>query len=124
MEQKRGRLQILLPILIDLVAMYVITGILLLLLAFFMYKGNLPEAVMNGAIIAIYVIAGFFGGFFIGRYAGVRKYLWGMLIGGLYYLILVLVGLILHRGIGSDPVHLFSTLALCLLSSTAGGMLS
>lgn len=124
MERQARKQSMLIPALAVLIAMYVITGLLLLLLAFFMYRAEPAEALINGAIIAIYIIAGFFGGFLIGKRVGVKKYLWGFLLGALYYGVLLLVGVLLHQGIETDTVHLFSTMALCLLSATAGGMLS
>ena len=124
MERQARKESMLIPVLVILVTMYIITGMLLLLLAFLMYKVDLTEPVVNGAIIAIYIIAGFFGGFLMGKKAGVKKYLWGLLMGALYYGVLILVGLILHQGLGAEPVHLLSTMVLCLLSATAGGMVS
>ena len=124
MERQTRKESMLIPVLVILVTMYIITGMLLLLLAFLMYKLDLTEPVVNGAIIAIYIIAGFFGGFLMGKKTGVKKYLWGFLMGALYYGVLILVGLILHQGLGAEPVHLLSTMVLCLLSATAGGMIS
>ena len=124
MERQARKESMLIPVLVILVTMYIITGMLLLLLAFLMFKVDLTEPVVNGAIIAIYIIAGFFGGFLMGKKTGVKKYLWGLLMGALYYGVLILVGLLLHQGLGAEPVHLLSTMVLCLLSATAGGMVS
>lgn len=124
MERQTRKESMLIPVMVILVTMYIITGILLLLLAFLMYKMDLAEPVVNGAIIAIYIIAGFFGGFLMGKKAGVKKYLWGLLMGALYYGVLLLVGVILHQGLDAEPVQLLSTMMLCLLSATAGGMIS
>lgn len=124
MERQARKESMLIPVMVILVTMYIITGMLLLLLAFLMYKMDLGEPVVNGAIIAIYIIAGFFGGFLIGKKVGVKKYLWGLLMGALYYGVLLLVGVILHQGLNGEPVHLLSTMVLCLLSATAGGMIS
>ena len=123
MERQAKKESMVIPVMVILVTMYIITGILLLLLAFLMYKMDLAEPVVNGAIIAIYIISGFFGGFLMGKKAGVKKYLWGLLMGALYYGILFFVGLLLHQGMDVDTVHLISTMALCLLSATAGGMI-
>ena len=124
MERQTRKESMLIPVMVILVTMYIITGILLLLLAFLMYKMDLAEPVVNGAIIAIYIIAGFFGSFLMGKKAGVKKYLWGLLMGALYYGVLLLVGVILHQGLDAEPVQLLSTMMLCLLSATAGGMIS
>ena len=124
MERQAKKESMLIPVMAILVTMYIVTGVLLLLLAFLMYRVDLSEPVVNGAIIAIYIIAGFFGGFLIGKKAGVKTYLWGLLMGALYYGVVLLVGVILHQGLGGAPVHLLSTMVLCLLSATAGGMIS
>ena len=124
MERQARKESMLIPVMVILVTMYVISGILLLLLAFLMYRMDLAEPVVNGAIIAIYIIAGFLGGFLMGKKAGVKKYLWGLLMGALYYGVLLLVGVVLHQGLNGEPVHLLSTMVLCLLSATAGGMIS
>ena len=124
MERQTRKESMLIPVMVILVTMYIITGILLLLLAFLMYRMDLAEPVVNGAIIAIYIIAGFLGGFLMGKRAGAKKYLWGLLMGALYYGVLLLVGVILHQGLDAEPVHLLSTMVLCLLSATAGGMIS
>ena len=124
MERQANKQSMVIPVMVILVTMYVITGILLLLVAFLMYRMDLSEPVANGAIIAIYIISGFLGGFLIGKKVGVKKYLWGFLMGALYYGVLFLVGLLLHQSVDVDAVHLISTMVLCLLSSTAGGMIS
>ena len=124
MERQANKQSMVIPVMVILVTMYIITGILLLLLAFLMYRMDLSEPVANGAIIANYIISGFLGGFLIGKKVGVKKYLWGFLMGALYYGVLFLVGLLLHQSVDVDAVHLISTMVLCLLSSTAGGMIS
>ena len=124
MERQARTESMIIPVMVILVTMYIITGILLMLLAFLMYRMDLGEPVVNGAIIAIYIIAGFFGGFLIGKKTKVKKYLWGLLMGVLYYGVLLAVGLILHQGLDAEPVHLLSTMVLCLFSATAGGMIS
>lgn len=77
MERQANKQSMVIPVMVILVTMYIITGILLLLLAFLMYRMELSEPVANGAIIAIYIISGFLGGFLIGKKVGVKKYLWG-----------------------------------------------
>lgn len=124
MERGAKKQPMLIPVLTVLVVMYLVSGMLLLLLAFLMYRMEPSEPVVGGAVIAIYIISGFLGGFLMGKRVGVKKYLWGLLMGALYYGVLILVGILLHGGLSSEPVQLGSAMALCLLSATAGGMLS
>ncbi len=107
-----------------LFAMYIVTGVILMLLAFLLYKMDLSENVINIGVILVYVISGFLGGFIIGKVKKARKFIWGMLIGGLYFLILMAASLIFNKGLGSDMTHFLSTLVLCIASGMVGGMLS
>ena len=60
-----------------LLAAYIVTGGLLLLLALLLYKLRLSESVINLSITAIYLIACFLAGFLMGKMMKTRKYLWG-----------------------------------------------
>ena len=104
--------------------MYVLTLLLLLLLAFILFRMEISETVFQVWLIAVYIISGFSGGFLIGKRAKSRKFLWGFLIGAVYFAILFGVSLLLHKGLGDDVMHLVTTAVLCLASGTVGGMLS
>ena len=56
-----------------LFAMYIVTGVILMLLAFLLYKMDLSENVINIGVILVYVISGFLGGFIIGKVKKARK---------------------------------------------------
>ena len=107
-----------------LFVMYVITLLLLLLLAFMLFRMEISETVFRVWLIAVYIVSGFAGGFLIGKRAKSRKFLWGFLIGAVYFAILFGVSLILHKGLDEDVMHLFTTAVLCLAYGTVGGMLS
>ena len=87
MEKKAGGTQGIekkaLQILKALLCAYAVTGILLLALTLLLYKMNLSEENVNAGIILIYVISTFASGFVIGKLAGTRKFLWGILTGAL-----------------------------------------
>lgn len=104
--------------------MYVLTLLLLLLLAFLLFRMEISETVFQVWLIAVYIISGFSGGFLIGKRAKSRKFLWGFLIGTVYFAILFGVSLVLHKGLSDDVMHLVTTAVLCLASGTVGGMLS
>lgn len=107
-----------------LFAMYIVTGIILLILALMLYKFDLGENVINMGVIIVYILAGFLGGFILGKVKKNRKFVWGMIIGGLYFLILMAASLIFQRGFGNDISHFVTTFILCLASGMVGGMLS
>ena len=110
--------------LLILVLSYVLTACLLLLLAFILYKFRISESIVNIAVIVIYIGVTFAAGFIAGKYYKVKKFLWGLVLGSVYFLILVLVSLI---GGVSDTVigsGVVTTWILCAGGGMLGGMLS
>ena len=103
---------------------YILTGLLLAILAFLLYKLRLGEQAVTIAIIVIYVAATLFGGFVAGKKLKNRKFLWGLLLGTAYFVVLTLVSLMAGRG-GIEMGNTFlTTLVLCAGGGMLGGMLS
>ena len=96
-----------------LFVMYFITCILLLLLAFVLYKAQPGEMVSKVWLIAVYIISGLAGGFLIGKRTKSRKFLWGCLMGMLYFAILFAVSLLLYKGLGGDCPYKKTLPAFC-----------
>ena len=103
---------------------YLLTTGLLLLLALLLYRFNLTEKVVSACIIGIYILVTFLAGFLAGKREGSRKFLWGLLLGGLYFLILIVISLIVNQGMGEVAGNFFTVLILCCGSGMLGGMLS
>ena len=82
MEKRIRRDTKILWILKGLLTAYVVTGILLLLLAMALYRLELNEKSVSAAVTAIYVLSTLAGGIVIGKLAKVRRFLWGLLLGG------------------------------------------
>ncbi|GFI25586.1 hypothetical protein IMSAGC012_00697 [Lachnospiraceae bacterium] len=123
-EQERYGQTLVKDILKILFLMYVTTMILLLLLALVLFKMEPQEIVTKIWLIAVYIISGGLGGFLIGKRRKSRKFLWGCLMGVLYFGILFAVSLLLYKGLTGDVMHLLTTLVLCTASGTVGGMIS
>lgn len=112
------------PVLADLVAMYIITGILLVILAALLGRVEMSDAAVSIGIIATYIVSCFAGGFLIGKKKKKNKYLWGLCVGAFYFAVLLLGNLAVNRGLNGQVVHMLTTAVLCTLSGMAGGMLS
>lgn len=108
----------------SLLAAYIVTGLLLLLLALLLYKLQLSESVVNIGIIAIYVAACFLGGFLEGKMMKTRKFLWGGAFGLLYFTVLAIISLAVGQGFSGSSSHFVTTLILCMAGGTLGGMVS
>lgn len=107
-----------------LLCAYVVTGILLLILAFLLYKAGLSEENVNAGILLTYVISTFSGGFVIGKLTGSRKFLWGLLAGILYFVLLLLISLGIYHSLQGASVETAAAFVLCAGGGMLGGMIS
>lgn len=103
---------------------YLITGCLLLLLTFLALKMDISEGIVAGGIIASYVISSLVAGFLAGKGASKKRYLWGVLMGGIYFAVLVVIALLTNTVVGMDTGRILWVLAICIFSGMVGGMLS
>ena len=118
--QKSGVMRIFQALLVS----YIITGILLLVLAVLLYKLNLDKGKVTAGITGIYVVSAFAGGLLIGKLQKVRKFIWGLMLGILYFLLLVLVSFGVYHTLQGDVMQIVTTLVLCAAGGMLGGMLS
>ncbi len=103
---------------------YLLTAGLLLFLALMLYRFGLSEKVVSIGIIVIYIAVTFLAGFIAGKRAGEKKFLWGLAMGCIYFLILTAVSVIVNRGIEDAASSLVTVFLLCGGSGMLGGMLS
>lgn len=107
-----------------LLASYVATGLLLLLLAGMMYKFELDEGKVSIGIIAIYIVSCLLGGFLTGKFVKAQKFIWGMALGAVYFIILTLISLAVNRGFQGNLMNLATTFIMCVGGGMLGGMIS
>ena len=86
----------------SLLASYIVTGILLLVLTFFTL----------------------IGGMIIGKLTKSKRYLWGMVLGIIYFVLLLLITLGVYRTLNGDSVSIVTSLILCAGGGMTGGMIS
>lgn len=108
----------------SLLASYIVTGLLLLLLTFLLYQFDLDEQKVTAGIIVTYVVSTFVGGFIIGKLTRTKKFIWGLIIGVVYFLLLFLISLGVYREFNSNGMNMITTILLCLGGGMLGGMLS
>jgi putative membrane protein (TIGR04086 family) len=89
-----------------------------------MLKLDLSGAVISGGINFVYIISAFTGGFFVGKKTEQKKFLWGMLMGVFYFVILMLISLLMNRVSPLPMGSLFSVFIISSLSGMLGGMIS
>ena len=115
MEHAEGNRKIVLKVLSTLLIMYILTGVALFVLAFLLYKMELTENIVTIGITAIYVVSGLLGGIIIGKRMKTRRFLWGIIMGAAYFLVLLIGSALLNRGL---------TLVMCMGAGMIGGMVS
>lgn len=111
-------------ILKSLLISYLFTAGLLLLLALMLYRFSLTEKVVSLSITIIYILVTFLAGFLAGKKEGSKKFLWGLLMGCLYFLVLTAVSFAVNHGAVNLSSSFFTVLILCSGSGMLGGMLS
>ena len=121
---EKGTEQAAVRMLKSLLCAYVVTGIMLLILTLLLYKAGLSEENVNAGIILTYVISTFAGGFVIGKLTGVKKFLWGLLAGILYFVLLLLISLGVYHSVQGELMNLLTTFLLCAGGGMLGGMVS
>ena len=103
---------------------YLLTTGLLLLLPLMLSRFGLSQKIVSICIIAIYIIVTFLAGFLAGKREGNRKFLWGLMMGSLYFVILIVLSLIVNHGLSGVSGNLLTVLMLCGGSGMLGGMIS
>jgi len=107
-----------------LLAAYILTGLMLLFLAGLLYRFRLDEGKIQIGVILIYILSCFLGGFLAGKMMKSRKFLWGVLLGLLYFLMITLVSLAVNRTLEDGSGSFVTTFLLCMGGGMLGGMLS
>lgn len=98
-----------------------VTVLFLLLMAFVMLKSGLSEGIVSKIMIAGYLLAPAAGGFMLGKKRKVNRFLWGLLIGVVYYFIYFAIAVCTQNVPVTDL--LWVTVPVCF-GGMAGGMLS
>lgn len=111
-------------VLVALFGGYVITFLGIVLLALLLLFFQISENMVDIGIIAIYIVACLSLGIIIGKRTKNKRFLWGMLGGSIYFLLLVLISLMGHQSLGGEGKDIITTFMICMGSSTLGGMLS
>ncbi len=100
---------------------FIVTILFLTVLAFFMLKIGLGEEIVSKIMIVGYILAPAAGGFLLGKKRRVNRFLWGLLVGFVYFFIYVAVAICVQNVSAGDI--LWVSVPTCL-GGMAGGMVS
>lgn len=108
----------------SLIVSYIVTGILLCILALIMYQSGAGEKIANLGITLTYILASILAGMMIGKKIKKRRFMWGLFVGMLYFLILTSISLIFQENIILFSAERITAFFLCIAGGTLGGMLA
>lgn len=102
-----------------LLCTYITTLLMLLIMTLLFYKLQISNGKIMIGVYITYVLSNFIGGFIFGKIAGRKKYLFGMMVGAVYFLILLLISIIIMK----EPNIFTKDSLYALLACVGGGML-
>ena len=102
----------------------VVSVVFLLILAFVMLKMQPDMGKMQAGIFLTYALSCFAGGLYCGKKAERRKFVWVLLVGTMYFLMLFVISHLWNDAGAVDFTQGAIAFVLCALGGMAGGMLS
>lgn len=101
-----------------------ITVVLLLFGAFLIYKTDLSVKGLSILLVITYILSNLIAGWLIGKSVEKRQFLWGLLVGLGYFMIVFLVSFVGNQFFLADASKLILVFFLCVCSGMFGGMIS
>ena len=120
----KNKLDYVKDIFVSLVGGYGLTFLGIVILAFLLLMFQISEDMVDVGIILIYILACLGTGIIMGKRTKLKKFFWGMIGGGMYFLVLLIMSMLLHNSLGGEGRDLLTVLFICVGSGTLGGMIS
>lgn len=110
---------------IALTVSIVMTILLLLLVTVLVYNTNISGTVSGILLVAIYVLAPFSGAFVLGKIVKRKRFLWGLLLAGVYFVVFFVVSRLSAPSESMPVVRDYIEVLLAVLpGGILGGMFS
>ncbi len=106
-----------------LLAAYIVSALLLLAVAFLLYRASVSEGVVSVCIILIYCVASAVAGLLFSKRAICRRFLWGLLAGASYFLIICIISAFLEPEFSMLSLSCITTFLICAGSGMIGGII-
>ena len=107
-----------------LISMCLATIISILLLSYIFFKMEISEDKIIIGTLIIYIISCFVGGFIYGKIKEKNKYIHGMSIGAIYFIVLLLISIAFSKDFSLISIKTLYSGLTCILGGMLGGMLS
>lgn len=123
MKAKQGLYETIICMLVYLLIAFLGSVLLLALVALLLFKFQISAQTVSVMMIAVYILMPFVAGLLMGRKMEERKFLYGAMMGAVYFLILCIFSMVYQKTGIDVSQNLFTTAALCIGGGTLGGML-
>lgn len=123
-ERKEKMKKMMICMLKGLLAGMLVTIMLIALLAVLLYRWNVGQNVQEIGVIVIYILSTFLAGYGCAKGMKQRRFFWGMLEGGLYFIVVCIFSILMR---GNDAMMLQSVISaffICVGSGVLGGILA
>ena len=120
----KNKLDYVKDIFVSLVGGYGLTFLGIVILALLLLMFQISEDMVDVGIILIYILACLGTGIIMGKRTKLKKFFWGMIGGGMYFCVLLIMSMLLHNSLGGEGRDLLTVLFICVGSGTLGGMIS
>lgn len=101
---------------------FVVTMLVLVILAFMLWKVQISERIVNGGIIFSYIFSCFLGGMMFAGRKQSKRFLWGGVLGLCYFFVVVVVSMAINRQLFTAIPGMLTVFFLCVLGGMLGGM--
>ena len=124
-KETGGNKNMLAAVLIAMAVSVVVTGLLLLLLTVVLYNTEISGTLSGIIIVAIYVLGPFAGAFVLGKMVKKKRFLWGLLLGIIYFVVFVVLSLMTAEEGCAPGIRDYAEVMLAVLpGGILGGMFS
>ncbi len=102
--------------------MYIVSAIILCISAGIIWKAEAPASAVSAAVIVTYIVSNFAGGFLAGKKAGKHRFVWGIIVSAIYFVIIILCSVwVMDSKIEFRP-QIIGNALICIVSGMFGGM--
>lgn len=102
---------------------WLLTVVAAVVLAFIAFMFHFTDGNINAGVVIINILACFIGGFMAGKGLKEKKYLWGLMLGALYFVFLLSCSCLFSPENNGSAVAGMTSALICLGSGMLGGML-
>jgi len=106
-----------------LLVSYVVTLVLLIVVAFLLYKLKLQPAQAGLTVVLIYILAAMAGGFLTAKAVKQKRLLCGLGFGALYFGVLFFLSVIAQTGLSASPGQAVRAAICCLVGGVIGAVM-